>query len=403
MLKVSIFLLSFFIMILACKSNNGPAWTNSWQSKIYPSEQDIMVDQDSGAKLIFVTTDTSRDNNLYFDWNCWFQDLSMMTFVSWRTGREELFGYLPKTGELVRLNPGNGADIISQAIVDYKTHDIYARTDNAIYQWHVQIFYSDDSLKVSNIQVKERIVASAPAGSEFFSALSQSADRQYISATILDEINQTQSIIAVNIQTGEITTLLEWDLTHYFSHVQFSKYNPNLLRFSHFPHRIWMVDTRNPGEAIKIHLQEEGELVTHEDWWVNDQLTFCGGYRIEQSHLKIVDIHTNKTRILGGGSWLPDRTPFELSQFNWWHASGSWDGKWVAADNWHGHIAIVDERTSHLRLLTQNHRTYGGGDHPHVGWAPDSKSVEFTSHKRGNPDVCIAYLPTEWASPFMEE
>jgi hypothetical protein len=60
--------------------------------------------------------------------------------------------------------------------------------------------------------------------------------------------------------------------------------------------------------------------------------------------------------------------------------------------------------TSHLRVLTKNHRIYGGGDHPHVGWAPDSKSVEFTSHKRGNPDVCILYLPPdEWNTSYMEK
>jgi len=76
----------------------------------------------------------------------------------------------------------------------------------------------------------------------------------------------------------------------------------------------------------------------------------------------------------------------------------------VVTDNWHGHIAVIDAQTSHLRLLTKNHRPYGNVavEHPHPGWAPDSKSVEFTSHKRGNPDVCIAYLPVEWFEPFAE-
>ncbi len=403
MKKISFLVLALTILFCACSSNDGPVWTNNWACEIYPAEHEITTDSETGAKLIFVTTDTSRDNNLYFDWNCWFKDLSMMTFISWRTGRGELFGYLSGTGELVRLNPQEDVAIITQATVDYKTHDIYVRTDNEIYQWHIQIEFSDDSSKAKNVLVNERKIVTTPVSSKFFSALSQSADCKYISATIRNEKELTQSIIAVNIQTGEITTLLTWDQTHHFSHVQFSKYNPNLLRFSYYPHRIWMIDTRKPGSAIKVHLQEEGELVTHEDWWVNDQLTFCGGYRHEQSHLKVIDIHTQKTRILGGGSWLPDKSPFELSQFNWWHASGSQDGKWVAADNWHGHIAIIDERTSHLRLLTKNHRIYGGGDHPHVGWAPDSKSVEFTSHTRGNPDVCIAYLPEAWNDPFVKE
>jgi oligogalacturonide lyase len=401
--KVNLLVLALFILLVACRSQYEPVWTNNWECEIYPAEQKITTDPDSGAKLIFVTTDTSRDNNLYFDWNCWFQDLSMMTFLSWRTGKGELFGYLPLTGELVRLNPGKGADIITQATVDYKSHDIYVRTDSAIYQWNVQLEFSENSSKVKTASVKERKIVTVPDGSIFTSALSQSADCQFISATTRNDAEKTQSIVAVNVQTGEITTLLTWDQAHHFSHVQFSKYNPHLLRFSYHPHRMWYINTKEPGIAHKLHLQEPGELVTHEDWWVNDQMTFCGGYRTEHSHLKIINIHTQKTRILGGGSWLPEKTPYELSQFNWWHASGSLDGKWVAADNWHGHIGIVDERTSHLRLLTTNHRVYGSGDHPHVGWAPDSKSVEFTSLIHGNADVCIAHLPKEWYDPFVKE
>ena len=404
-MKHSYFLLLLFTIPFFISCNNPEPeifWENQWEAEILPAEHLVTTDSTSDAKLIYVTTDTATDINFYFDWNCWFEDLSMMTFISQRTGRGELFGYVPKTGELIRLNPREDKNISTEGFVDLKTHDIYVRTDDAIYQWNVQLYFSDDSGKVEKVQIKERKIVSVPKGSTFFSALSQSADRQYLSATIRSEDLDEESIISVNIKTGKIQTLLTWDNSHYFSHVQFSKYNQYLLRFAYEPHRMWIIDTRNPGQAIKIHLQEEGELVTHEDWWVNDQLTFCGGYRIEESDLKVIDIHTQKTRIIGAGAWWEGGTPFELSQYNWWHASGAPNGRWVAADNWHGHIGITDERTSHMRLLTKNHRTYGGGEHPHVGWAPDSKSVEFTSHKHGNPDVCIAYLPENWDKPFME-
>ena len=33
--------------------------------------------------------------------------------------------------------------------------------------------------------------------------------------------------------------------------------------------------------------------------------------------------------------------------------------------------------------------------HPQVGWAPDSKNVEFTLHKCGNAGVVIGYLSLE--------
>ena len=401
--------LYFLLLLIATPffiSCNKPTpkiiWKNQWEAEIHPAEHLVTTDSTSGAKLIFATSDTATDINLYFDWNCWFEDLSMMVFISNRTGRSELFGYVPKTGELIRLNPRGKSNVSTQGFVDLKTHDIYVRTDDAIYQWNVQLHFSADSGKVENVQIKERKIVSVPEGSTFFSALSQSADRKYLSATIKSLELDEESIISVNIKNGEVQTLLTWDNAHYFSHVQFSKYNQYLLRFSYEPHRMWIIDTRNPGQAKKIHLQEEGELVTHEDWWVNDQLTFCGAYRVEESDLKVIDIHTQKTRIIGAGAWWKGGTPYELSQYNWWHASGAPNGQWVAADNWHGHIGITDERSSHMRILTKNHRTYGGGEHPHVGWAPDSKSVEFTSHKRGNPDVCIAYLPEAWDNPYVE-
>lgn len=401
MKTIKLFLLSIIIIVISCKNKSEIEWTNNWQCKVFPPEHEITTDPETGAKVVFVTSDTSKDVNLYFDLNCWFNDLSMMVFYSNRFNSYELFGYLTETGEIVRLQSPQ----ISRAgnvTVDYQSNDIYVVRDNAIYQWNVEIEILKDSNISSKVKIRERKIASAPDSASFFMGLTESADGKYLSAGLNYQEKEEQEIVAVDIKTGELKTLLSnWKK---ISHVQFSKYNPNLLRFSHSPHRMWYIDTRKPGIANKLHKQEPGELVTHEDWWVNDQMTFCGGYQKEHSHVKLIDLKTQTTRIIGAGSWWKEGTPFELSKYNWWHASGSRDGKWVATDNWHGYIAIIDARTSHLRLLTTWHRPYGfvGTEHPHVGWAPDSKSVEFTSHKHGNPDVCIAYLPEEWDDPFVK-
>jgi len=98
----------------------------------------------------------------------------------------------------------------------------------------------------------------------------------------------------------------------------------------------------------------------------------------------------------GAGGWLPGVEASPLSAINWWHASGSPDGRWVAADNWHGIIALFDAQTTRMHTLTTHHRTYGGGAHPHVGWDLTGKSVEFTSNKLGSPDVCIGEIPDHW-------
>ena len=77
-------------------------------------------------------------------------------------------------------------------------------------------------------------------------------------------------------------------------------------------------------------------------------------------------------------------------------------GRWVAADNWHGDIMLFEGKTSRPRLLTAGHRTYGKGEHPHVGWDRAGRQVVFTSHLLGSPDVCVATVPEAWQDALPE-
>ncbi len=411
------FLFSFLVILLSVSSLNCNSqvlknkWSDQWAGRIYPPEHKIVIDSTSGAKLIFVTTNPGKDLNFYFDWNSWFKDQSCLFFTSDRNGKTELFGYVPKTGELICCSPEKEDKNYWFGVVDYQSHDVYMTGNNSMIAWNITIGFNRDSTKVEKVTVKERTVAKAPEGKKISSALTQSGDCKYLAVAVAPNDRPFEKeILSVDIRTGNFKLLYAMNDSIPLTHIQFSKYNPYLLRFAHdgpkLPgvHRMWVVDTRKPGTATKIHLQETGELVTHEDWWVNDQLTFCGGYKPEESHVKLVSIHDQKTRIIGAGAWWEGGKPSEIAKYNWWHASGARDGNWVAADNWHGRIAVIDMRTSHLKILTQNHRIYGRGEHPHVGWAPDSKSVEFTSNQRGNADVVIAYLPLEkWGYPFEEK
>jgi hypothetical protein len=53
-------------------------------------------------------------------------------------------------------------------------------------------------------------------------------------------------------------------------------------------------------------------------------------------------------------------------------------------------------------LLTAGHRTYGKGEHPHVGWDRAGRQVVFTSHLLGSPDVCVATVPEAWQDALPE-
>ena len=132
---------------------------------------------------------------------------------------------------------------------------------------------------------------------------------------------------------------------------------------------------------------------------MNDQILFCGGIHTkptEDSHLKLIDMRAGVIRIIGEGSWWPNAEPKDIAKRNWWHASGSEDGRWVVGDNWHGDITLFDTKTARPRPLTTAHRTYGKGEHPEVGWDRKGRQVVFGSHKVGDVTVCVTTIPEAW-------
>jgi len=382
----------------------------SWACQVLPAEREVTTDEVSGVTVIFVTTNEADDLNFYFHERSWLPDGSLLIFTSQRTGRAEPFGYVEETGELVRLCPESESAGSAFTAARY-TNNLYLVRDGAVYDWAINVVpgTGDGDTKVT---VGERKICDLPSGIRLRSALNDNATGRYLSLGFNRDGSETDEIIAIEKATGKIVTVakVEGDI----SHVQFSWTNPEMVMFARYNPggdrapltdkesgldrrqcRFWFADfsDRPPWPG---HWQRPGELVTHECWWVDNLVTFCGGYRVEESHVKVLDLRTGVIRIIGAGSWWADGTPFELSKRNWWHAAGDPRGRWVAADNWHGDIVLFDARTTEERLVTQGHRTYGGGAHPHVGWAPSGDRVVFASNKRGNADVCIAIIPQEW-------
>jgi hypothetical protein len=382
----------------------------SWACQVLPPEREITTDEVSGATVIFVTTDQADDLNFYFHERSWLPDGSMLVFTSQRTGRSEPFGYVEQTGELVRL--GLERDPAGTAFTAARyTNSLYLVRDGAVFDWAINVIPGTGGSN-TKVRVQERKICNLPPNIRLRSALNDNATGTYLSLGFNREGNGADEIVAIEKATGKIVRVAQVEGS--ISHVQFSWTDPEMVMFArYYPGgdrapltddetdpgrrrcRFWFTDfsDRPPWPS---RWQRPGELVTHECWWVDNLVTFCGAYREEESHVKLLDLRTGVIRIIGAGSWWADGTPFELSKRNWWHAAGDPRGRWVAADNWHGDIVLFDARTTEERLLAHGHRTYGGGAHPHVGWAPTGDRVVFASNRRGNADVCIAIVPEEW-------
>lgn len=372
----------------------------TWECEILPPEHKIEMDKNTGSKIIFVTTDPAADNNLYFHDRSWMFDQQLLLFISNRTGRSEIFGYLTTNGALIRFNRAEDPAAFNP-VASVGGDRFFVVKGSAIYEWKVTLNQKPEV----RVFVTERKICEFPSEAKPFHSLNENSNSTLISFGYT--LGGQYHIDVANLVTGSITHVTTLDFP--IQHLQFSWERPDLLSFARSygsdtapddpdepPHvRIWLLNVHTK-TAIPLFYQVPGELVTHECWWVHDQLTFIGGNRKEEAHVKVIDIKTGEIRIVGAGAWVEGVKASELSRENWWHASGSRDGRWVAGDNWHGIIAIFDARTTRKRLLTTGHRTYGKGAHPHVGWDLNSTSVEFTSNKLGSPDVCIGELPKSW-------
>ena len=372
-----------------------------------PPEQQVEVDPASGAQVIFVTTHPGSDSNFYFHERCFLHDNRMMLFNSDRFGRAEVMGYLLTTGELIRLTRPGIASLGSR-VASVKGDRLYAVKSGGIYEWRLEITTTPET----RVRVTERKLTDLPDGAQQRSSLDENCDGNLLTFAYL--LGEEHHVGFYDITAGVL--LPPAKIGFKLDHLQFHRNRPDIVSFSRTYEtggdwapmappdptraRIWTLNLRTR-QPIPAFFQSGGELATHECWWVRDQMTFIGGHHHEgnreEGTVKVLDFITGEIRIIGAGAWVDGVPAEQLSQVNWWHASGSPDGRWVVADNWHGIVALFDAKTTRQRILTTGHRVYGsGGLHPHAGWDLKGEYVEFTSNKRGNPDVCLVAIPADW-------
>jgi hypothetical protein len=374
----------------------APVFGPQYALPVFPAERVFQKDAETGADLLFLTNAKSKDTHLYFHQRSWLADSRMILFVSARE-RGGLMGYIVETGELAQITAADGAKVGSSTAA-VNRNSVLCTTGERVLEIQISITVREsDRGKRAEVTACERPLC---AVRNMDGALNESCDGRYIAVGQRPTDGSSKAgIVVIDAQTGQAVRLCDVpDGVSYHGHVQWSMTNPHWLSFAGEPHRLWVVDIRDRKPWCPYR-QIPDELVTHESWWVSDLLLFCGGTHpkpTEDSHLKTLDLRSGVVRIVGARSWWPDGTPRDIARRNWWHASGSPDGCWIAGDNWHGDIMLFEGKTTRPRLLTTNHRTYGGGEHPEVGWDRKGEQVVFGSHKLGGVTVCVATIPAAW-------
>ncbi|HPI73325.1 MAG TPA: DUF1961 family protein [bacterium] len=379
-----------------------------------------MTDPQTQAELRFLTSHAAADINLYYHQRSWLSDSKTALFYSDRPVGG-LMACLLETGEVVRITGPDGKALTGATAAIHRNTIFAVWNENAI-EIELKLRLSDrPGIQPSQVRAQMRVIGPLAPTHNHAYTLNESCDGRYLAYGAMGfGKNGGPTIHLIEVQTGlqqELVSLPpDRGPAH---HVQWSRTNPSLLSFSSFmePYkfragprvpsagpedyagrcqRLWVIDIRDRVPR-NIYQAIENELVTHAVWWINDTILFTGAIQApvdnEWSHVKVLDVVRGDVRIIGAGSWWPGAAPEEMSRLNWWHPSGSDDGQWVVADNWHGDLMLFEGRTGRPHLLTQNHRTYGSGEHPHPSWSRNGKQVIFTSHRLGSADVCIAAVP----------
>ena len=409
-----------FLLISVC-SVFADTWSPWYNLSVSPPEQHTEKDPGTGANLLYLTSEPSKDINLYYHQRSWLSNSSAILFYSDRE-KGGLMAYLVETGELCQITGPDGTEV-NGATAAIHRNTVFAVWNGHAVEIELKNSFSNNPLKPSSVvQARNRVICTLRPNKRKY-MLNESCDGNYLSygTSGYGERGGPQ-IFLIDVNSGEQRELVSLPPDRGpANHIQWSRTNPHLLSFSSFmePYkfragprtlsegpadylgrcqRLWVIDIRD-GVPKNVYQAIENELVTHAIWWINDSILFTGAVSVPAadawSHVKILDVKTGDVRVIGAGSWWPDATPEAMSRNNWWHPSGSDDGQWVVADNWHGDIMLFEGRNSRPHLLTGDHRTYGSGDHPHPGWDRKGDQVVFTSHKLGSADVCVATIPKE--------
>jgi len=381
---------------LAGAAMGEPVVSRLYSLPVFPREDSVQQDAETGTELLFLTNARHKDSNLYFHQRSWLADGAMIFLFSDRD-KGGVMGYVVETGELAQITAADGMKL-RHPTAAVNRNSLFALAGDRVVEIQLAISVKEKKgIKRAKVEARERSLC-AIKGIDVY--LNESCDGRYLAAGGASiEGASKPGLVLIDIASGAWERLCDMPAgVEYHGHVQWSITNPNWLSFAGAPNRLWVVDLRDRKPWCP-YVQQKDELVTHESWWVNDELVFCGGIHpkpSEDSHVKALDMHNGTVRIIGAGSWWPEGTPPEIAKRNWWHAAGSPDGRWMAADNWHGDIMLFDRKTSRPHLLTTNHRTYGGGEHPEVGWDRKGKQVVFASHTLGGVTVCVATVPETW-------
>lgn len=404
----------------------------------FPSEKRTVVDEATGARIEFLTTDPASDSKPYPTHTTWTADGKWVLMRSDRAGSGPQ-GFLvnEQSGDIVQVTEGP-TDTGSFNLSRKEGVLYYVRRTRATGRGLVHVRLDPllaDALAgtMRDAREYERVVTELPdlrdAGGF---ALDADETRLYWGVSLepapaasapppagrrdVDDRNMDPKqdreesrkrfeqagkgrgeIRSIDLRTGAIRPVIE--VPFRLGHLQANPFVAGEIVYCHettgdAPQRMWTVRADGSGNR-PLYVEAGDEWVTHETFATADEVMFnLMGHlpylRARPTGLAVVNLRTNAMTVLG----QVDEDMGGGRTGGLWHGNGTRDGRWAVADSFRGDVYLIDRRTGARRLLTGGHVMRP--DHAHPIFSADGRRILIQSGRLTNGaslDLAIVAVP----------
>jgi oligogalacturonide lyase len=360
----------------------------------YKSEARELVDPACGRRVRQVTRHPSIHHHPFFFVPAYDRAMKKLIFVSYRTGRPQIFFEDRASGDLVQATD---RDDLADWSISPSADGCYVYFTAASSAWRVDLdtLEEEQLADFGAVEMREKGMVGAAMGT---TALSASG--RFWAVPV--KTGRSTRFVLIDTQAKTSTEFLERDT---IGHPQFCPDDDDLILYAGpLTDRVWITD-RSGARNRRLYAREDRmQWITHEVWVPGRRaVAFVDWPR----GTRLIDVET------GAVDWI--------TRFPAWHAAPDVTGERFVCDTTFPdrglHIFAVngpaDGKPTHSLCLSEatNEGVHWGGSfpyndgpldvearqhtHPHPRFAPDNSRVVFTSDRSGHAQLYEVMLEDE--------
>ena len=360
---------------------------------LYQAESQTFRDERTGVEIRQITTHASIHHHPFYYIPAYDDAMQYLVFISYRTGRPEIFVELRDSGQLLQLTEHRG--LVEFSITP--SHDgryVYFTDRNGAWRVEIETCREEELVSFAAAEIRAEGMVGAAMGT---TALSYD-DRWWAVPVRVGEISR---MVVVDVLDGSTEVIVEADS---IGHPEFHPADSSLLRYAGpYYERMWVLN-RNGSARRLAYVREGNEWIVHETWnpLRRELLTTRWPHGVIG-----VDIDTGAVR--------------QICRFNAWHPMVSRDGAKMVADTTFPDIGLqlfdpsngtgdpdllcLSGSSNEGRHWNTDHCPYDDGPvdvfapqhtHPHPNFSPDGSLVVFSSDRSGHAQLYECQLSVDF-------